>query len=203
MALEIGTYRGGSLQVLACNAKRLISVDIDETIKSRLAGRFENVEFFAGNSGEVLESIVSKLNRAQTSVGMVLVDGDHSREGVRRDLSCVLKLNVREPMAILMHDTFNPEVRAGVLDIPWANHPHVHELDLDVCSGVFFSNAFDTAAARSMWGGIGCALLLPEPREGKLSIHRSSQPAFEALFAKSVHVPAPLWKRAYQRLKKA
>jgi hypothetical protein len=203
VALEIGTYQGGSLQVLACNAKRVISLDIDEMVKNRLAGRFGNVEFLTGNSGEVLDSLVDELNRAQTSVGLVLVDGDHSREGVRRDLSHVLRLNVRKPMAVLMHDTFNPEVRAGVLDVSWANNPHVHELDLDVCSGVFFSKAFDTAAAKSMWGGIGCALLLPEPRAGKLSIQRSSQPAFEALFPKSVHVPAPLWKRAYQQLKKA
>jgi len=203
LALEIGTYQGGSLQMLVQHAKRVISVDIDKTVGEKLAGSFSNVEFIAGDSVTTLPEVVRDLNKRRERVGLVLVDGDHSRVGVKRDLLNVLKLDVQEPMALLMHDTFNPDVRLGILDVDWGSYPHVHEVDLDLCGGMCFQEAFDTAAKGSMWGGLGCALLLPESRVGKLRIQRNQQPAFDALLPKSVHIPAPLWQRIGRRLRGA
>lgn len=195
LALEIGTYQGGSLQVLSQYAGQVISLDIDPQVPGRLAGMFPNVEFITGDSDGVLPLLIEKLNSERRSVGFVLIDGDHTRDGVRRDIQHVLKLHVKEPLAIMMHDSFNPAVRAGVLDVDWSSHPHVHELELDFSCGVFFEKPFDTASARTMWGGLACALLLPERREGPLEVSQSQSLAFRLLLRESIHVPRSLWKR--------
>lgn len=195
IALEIGTYQGGSLQVLSQSARKVISVDIDPNVSGRLAAMFDNVEFITGDSDVALPLLIERLNSERRAVGFVLIDGDHTRAGVRRDIEHVLKLNVAEPLAIVMHDSFNPDVRAGILDIDWCAHPHVHELELDFSCGVFFERPFDTAPARTMWGGLACALLLPTRREGELQIRQSQNPAFRLLSLKSIHLPRPLWDR--------
>lgn len=195
LALEIGTYQGGSLQVLSQYAEHVISVDIDAQVPGRLAGMFPNVEFVTGDSDGVLPSLIEKLNSERRSVGFVLIDGDHTRDGVRRDIQQVLKLQVNEPLAIMMHDSFNPDVRAGILDVDWSSHPHVHELEVDFSSGVFFEKPFDTAPARTMWGGLACALLLPEKRGGSLEVGQSQGLSFRLLSRESIHGPRSLWKR--------
>jgi hypothetical protein len=195
LALEIGTYQGGSLQVISQYAGHVISVDIDPEVPGRLAGIFPNVEFVTGDSDLVLPSLIEKLNRERRGVGFVLIDGDHTHDGVRRDVEHVLQLNVTEPLALLIHDSFNPAVRSGILDVDWPSYPHVHEFEVDFSGGVFFEKAFDTAPARTMWGGLACALLLPAKRERALPFSQSQSFAFGLLYAESAHAPRSLWKR--------
>jgi Methyltransferase domain len=191
LSLEIGTYQGGSLQVIAQYSKQVISLDLDPAVAARLDGKFPNVQFRSGNSATLLPELVSELNASGRNVGFVLIDGDHSREGVRRDVESVIKLKVKERMVILMHDGFNPGCRSGMREANWAACPHVHYVELDFTSGNFHAQDHDTAQARSMWGGFACAVLEPEERQGPLEIRERQRGLFEAIYPLSIHFPAP------------
>lgn len=187
-AVEVGTYKGGSLQVLAHFCKHVDSIDIDPAVADELGSRFSNVTFHTGNSAEILTSVLRAASEASDPVGFVLIDGDHSTEGVRRDINALLSVSPMCEMVVLMHDAFNPDCRAGILSANWQLHPHVHELEIDYIPGVYHQQAYDTAAARTMWGGFACALLKPEPRQGDLVISQRQKGLFEAVLLQSSHV---------------
>lgn len=189
LSLEIGTYKAGSLQVISELSHKVVAVDIDKSIEASLAGRFGNVEFRIGDSGSVVPDLVAELNLAAKQVDFVLIDGDHSAEGVRRDIDAVLGLAVRNRMVILMHDGFNPDCRRGMLAAAWQKNPHVRYVEIDYSVGNFHSPPVDTALPQSMWGGFACALLEPGQREGNLTIRQHQRAAFETIYAVSAHAP--------------
>lgn len=192
VAVEIGTYRGGSLQVIAHFAKRVISVDIDPSVPERLAGRFPNVTYSVGDSKEVLPAVIDSLNAEGANVGFFLIDGDHSTKGVRRDVEAVLRYRPKGPCVIIMHDSFNPACREGIRTAEWAASPYVQWVDLDFVPGIYHQHAYDTADARTMWGGFASAYLTPEPRAQGLVVRESQRGLFEAVKAVSAHAaPAP------------
>jgi len=195
VALEIGTYKGGSLQFLARNSEAVISLDIDPGIPTRLAGKFPNVEFRSGDSHQLLSDLVREMNEQKRPLGFVLVDGDHSTEGVKQDIEQLLNLQPQREIVILLHDSFNPACREGMRRANWASCPFVHQVDLDFIPGIYHYEAHDTAAPRTMWGGFACALLAPEKRIAPLIVQESQQPLYEAVKSVSTHVRQNLWGR--------
>jgi predicted O-methyltransferase YrrM len=187
LSLEIGTYQGGSLQVLAQHSETVISVDINPDVAERLKQQFPNVEFRSGDSSRLLPSLVAELNAARRAVQFVLIDGDHSAEGVRRDIEAILQLEVRERLVILMHDGFNPECRRGMREADWQANRNVHYVELDFTVGNFHAKAFDTAKAGSMWGGFACAVLEPDQRVHDLVIQERQKAVFEAVVPVSIY----------------
>ena len=202
-AIEVGTYKGGSLQVLAHFCEHVASIDIDSSIADALAGRFANVTYYTGNSAELLPSVLRSYAQDREPVGFVLIDGDHSTEGVRCDINALLSVTPSCDLVVLMHDAFNPDCRAGILSANWQGSPHVHEVEIDFIPGVYHQQAYDTAAARTMWGGFACALLKPEPRQGDLVISQRQQGLFEAVLLQSSHAPQrrTLLQRAKSRVR--
>jgi hypothetical protein len=198
-AVEVGTYKGGSLQILAHYCKYVESIDINPSIPSSLGPRFSNVTFHTGNSADLLPAALYASFESGEPVSFVLIDGDHSIEGVRRDINSLLGVPPSCEMVVLMHDAFNPDCRAGILSANWQLCPHVHEVEIDYIPGVYHQQAYDTAAARTMWGGFACALLKPEHRQGDLLISQRQQGLFEAVFLQSSH--APKQPTAFQRSK--
>lgn len=191
LSVEVGTYRGGSLQVISHYSREVLSLDIDPSVEIELKGRFQNVAFRIGDSSSVLPKLVSELNAAGRDVGFVLIDGDHSAEGVRRDIENVLQLSVRRRLVILMHDSFNPDCRRGMLQVDWTGNPHVHMVELDFVSGSFHKEAVDTAQDRSMWGGFACAVLEPKPRTHDLVVSEQRRALYDAVYPHSVHATGP------------
>jgi hypothetical protein len=191
-AVEVGTYKGGSLQVLAHFCKQVECIDIDPAVADALGPRFSNVTFHTGNSAELLPSALRAASEACDPVGFVLIDGDHSTEGVRRDINALLSVPPSCELVVLMHDAFNPDCRAGILTANWHGSPYVHEVEIDYIPGVYHQHAYDTATARTMWGGFACALLKPEPRQGELVISQRQQGLFEAVLLQSSHAPQRL-----------
>jgi cephalosporin hydroxylase len=189
LSLEIGTYQGGSLQVLAHYSRKVISLDIDPGVETRLQPLFGNVEFRTGNSTTLLPSLVQELNRTGNQPDFVLIDADHSTEAVRRDIKAVLQLRIAKPMLVLMHDSFNPDCRAGILGVGWEQNPHVTAVDVDFVQGIYHKKAFDTAAARTMWGGFACAVLDPAVRSEPLEVQRTHQAIYDGIFPLSSHFP--------------
>ncbi|MEO8614353.1 MAG: class I SAM-dependent methyltransferase [Luteolibacter sp.] len=187
LALEIGTYRGGSLQVLSRFSDAVISVDIDPEVEQRLSGRFQNVKFVSADSSSCLPDLVRDLNARKQPVGFVLVDGDHSSAGVRRDINALLELQPQQPLVMIMHDSFNPACREGMRTADWSKSPYVRHVELDFIPGIYHHDAHDTAEARSMWGGFACAVLDPQKREGSLIVHESQRGLHEAVKRDSRH----------------
>lgn len=190
LALEIGTYEGGSLQVLSAYSESVISLDINPAVAEKLHGRFSNVEFRSGTSGHVLPDLVASFNSSGNTPQFVLIDGDNSTEGVRRDIEALLALKPVNDVVIILHNSFNPDCRAGMTSANWSASPHVHAVDVDFVPGVFFQEAYSTIPAGSMYGGFGCALLKPERREGPLEIRQSERQVFETVLGRlSIYPP--------------
>jgi hypothetical protein len=181
LSLEVGTYQGGSLQTLARFSENVISIDRDPDVPRRLAGRFRNVEFRCGDSLHLLPTVVEEINRTGGGCGLVLIDGDHSGNGIRRDIESVLNLVPRERVVVLLHDSFNPDCRAGMKSANWASCPYVHQVELDYIPGIFHYEAHDAAEPRSMWGGFACAVLWPQERVGDLVVRESQNGLYEAV----------------------
>lgn len=187
VAIEVGTYEGGSLQVLSRFSEQVFSIDIDGAVKAKLSPRFENVVFRTGSSHQQIPLVLKDVEAHGRNVEFVLIDGEHSATGVQRDINAILALQPRKPCVILVHDSFNPACRVGIRGADWSLSPHVHAVDLDFVPGVYHEEAYDTAGPRTMWGGFACALLLPEARREPLRVKASQQGLFDAVFARSAH----------------
>jgi hypothetical protein len=200
VSLEIGTYKGGSLQVLSRFSEAVISVDLDPAVANSLAGKFPNVVFRSGDSNQLLPQLVQELNEQRRPVGFVLVDGDHSAAGVRRDIEALLEIIPQQELVLLLHDSFNPGCREGMRSADWGRSPFVQDVELDFIPGIYHHNAHDTADPRCMLGGFACAVLSPAKRTGSLVVRESQLHLHEAVKRVSSHVPGNLWRRLRRRL---
>lgn len=177
VAIEIGTRFGGSLQVLAEYCDHIYSLDIDPDVPARLEGQFSNVSYLIGPSDQTLPQLIDRLHREKSEVGFVLVDGDHSAEGVRKDMENLLRIQPLNELYIIMHDSFNPIVRRGLMAVDWAACPYVHRVELDLVPGFVTSQR---EFLDQLWGGLALAVLEPEPRIGDLQITAWSQLTYDA-----------------------
>jgi hypothetical protein len=177
VAIEIGTRFGGSLQVLSRFSERVYSLDIDPEVPRRMQGRFPNVEFLIGPSDQTLPPLLDRLQSEGAEVSFVLVDGDHSAEGVRKDIESLVRLRPTVDLYVVMHDSFNPECRRGLRDAEWASCPYVHAVELDFVPGcVNPSPAF----RGQLWGGLALGILKPQPRRGGLEVVARSELTYRA-----------------------
>ncbi len=201
-AIEVGSRWGGSMQVLSRYADRVISVDIDPTCQERLGPTYSNAEFVTGDSKEMLPPLFRRLQAEKVKVGFVLIDGDHSAEGVKNDVEALMGYVPACPMYVIMHDSFNPAVRQGITSVRWAENPHVHSVEVDFIPGVLHVGA---DVHREMWGGFALAVLRPELRLDQLVISTRKAPLFEAVRRQSSHWfwdPAALAGRIGRRLRR-
>ena len=178
-SIEIGTFHGGSLSLIAQYSKAVFSIDIDETVPTRMP-KFANpnVRYLIGPSQEILPHLLAELDEAGLFPEFVLVDGDHSAEGVRRDFELLLDYVPKRPLVVLAHDSFNPGCRSGILAVNWNRSKYVREVDLDFVPGRITSH--NGAGQKELWGGFALAYLSPRAREGPLQIKRSAQSLFDA-----------------------
>ena len=182
-AVEVGTYRGGSLSLIAQHSQVVFSIDIEPMSASVRV--FPNVSFLTGPSEELLPTLLDELSQQELDPQLILVDADHSREGVARDLDIVLKHSTRVPMWIVMHDSMNPGCRAGMLAADWAANPQIHFVDLDFVPGRLIEHG--GGGTGDLWGGLGLACMLPHDRQGPLTVGQSSQQMREVFLAQQIN----------------
>uniref|UniRef100_A0A9E8CSJ1 Class I SAM-dependent methyltransferase n=1 Tax=Bosea sp. NBC_00436 TaxID=2969620 RepID=A0A9E8CSJ1_9HYPH len=184
VSLEIGTFLCGSLRPIAAMSRRVYTFDIDPN-QHRSSALFPNVSFITGDSAKTLPLIIEKINASDEEVNFILVDGSHEEEGVRGDLTHCLRYKPKlRPTVILMHDSANPAVRAGILSAPWSDCPFVHGVDLDFVPGLLFDRA---DIKGQIWGGLAAAVMLPTPRSGPLEITSTFEPSRQALLKQSAY----------------
>lgn len=183
-AIEIGTYKGGSLSLISQYAEVVFSIDIDPSIPEKFK-QFSNVSFFTGPSQIILPALLRELDQAEIAVDFVLIDGDHSTEGIKRDIEIMLTYIPKSPMFIMMHDGFNPKCRQGMLAAQWEKSPYVHWVDLDFIPGRVVEHG--GGGDGEMWGGLALAYFHPIKRTQSFRVDASSQRIFERM--KSLQYP--------------
>jgi len=186
VAIEIGAFEGQTLDLIARHSNRTVSIDPNPAVKERLEGRIPNCEFLVKTSDDALPSLIAEFNEQKTPLEFVFVDGNHARDFVFRDLTNLLRYRPVTRTVILMHDSFNPKCRSGMLAVDWQGCPHCHYVELDFCSGLVHINE---DCRGEMWGGLGFVLLLPEARTEQLIVRQTHQLTFEA--ARSARQASP------------
>jgi hypothetical protein len=179
-SIEIGTYHGGSLSLISQYSRAVFSIDIDPEVPGRLPP-MDNVSYFTGDSRQLLPMLFEALGEDDLAVDFVLIDGDHSAEGVRRDLNLVLDYKPRKPLFVMMHDSFNPECRRGILAANWAQSPHVAWVEVDFVPGRMIEGD-DNPFRGELWGGLALGLMVPEKRQGDLRIGQAAQGLYELAY---------------------
>jgi hypothetical protein len=185
-AIEVGVYRAGSLSILARFCKQVFALDIDPTCAALFRDQFPNVEFVTGDSRHTLPQVLKRLSTAGEPLGFVLIDADHSRDGVQHDIESLLRYTPIRPLYVVMHDSFNPECRRGIKTADWSSSSYVHLVELDFVTGRFAA-AEEGDSQREMWCGFALAVLLPEKRDGDVVIHENEQLLQRTAFRASVH----------------
>jgi hypothetical protein len=150
LAIEIGTGQGGSLRRIAATVEHVHALDRAEPSSELVA--IPNVTFHTGDSHELLPRLLARLASDGANVDFVLVDGDHTPEGVRRDVEALMSSPAISRTVIALHDTANRDVRAGLEAIDYAAWPRLAWVDLDWVPGFVFCNGPSQGEA---WGGLG------------------------------------------------
>lgn len=184
VAIEIGTFKGGSLQVISHYSEKVYSIDISKAPGDFLAPKFPNVEFVVGESAKCLHDLFKRIKGEGKRLDFILVDGDHTRKGVYRDLEAIFSFSHEHPLTILMHDSFNPECRKGIHTFLKSHPRKVVYAELDYVTGSYWHN--DTY--REMWGGLALIKYDPKKDSDELHINQSQKKLFEAAYLHSVHL---------------
>ncbi len=177
VSIEVGTFEGQTFSLIAEYSKRAISIDPDPNCKDRQAADFPNGEYLVARSDDVLPPLIERFNSERTPLEFVFIDGDHGKESVRHDINNVLKYRPVTQCVVLMHDSFNPECREGILSSDWRACEYCHFVEIDFLPGIVHLNE---ACRGEMWGGMAMALLLPNKREGALPVRATHQLTFNA-----------------------
>ncbi len=152
LAIELGTAEGASLHRIALHAREVHSFDLREPVLPPPA----NAVLHTGDSHELLPAFLAELTETDRNVDFALVDGDHSAEGVRRDIEDLLDSPAVHRTVIVVHDTANEQVRRGVEAVRFAAWPKVAHVELDWVPGHLFA---EPALRNELWFGLGLVVV--------------------------------------------
>jgi hypothetical protein len=154
LAIELGTAEGGSLERIAAHSREVHTFDLITPPFD--VSRFPNVTFHTGDSHVLLPELLASFAEEERNVDLVLVDGDHSTAGVKQDLEDLLASPAVGKTIILLHDTANETVRAGIELVPLEAYPKVAYVDLDLVAGYMFR---EPELLHELWGGLGLVVV--------------------------------------------
>jgi hypothetical protein len=153
LAIELGTAQGGSLGRIAAHTAEVHTFDLEPEPLDLPS----HVHVHAGDSHVLLRQVLAGFAEAGRNVDFALVDGDHTTDGVRRDLTDLLESPAVGRTVILLHDMANGAVRAGVRAVDFARFPKVAYVDLG-----FVELAQSGGALTDHWGGLGLVIVDPD-----------------------------------------
>jgi predicted O-methyltransferase YrrM len=136
--LELGYHRGGATKWLAEFSEKVITVDVNEFV-SDAPNQFHNVEAW---NCPTLEA-ASRIKKEKLFFDLAIIDADHSRKAVSADINGIIE----HSGIILMHDSFNPDCRKGMVDALKKQDSHAYYLD------------FIPSVSKNdgLWGGLAIA----------------------------------------------
>jgi Methyltransferase domain len=148
LSIEIGTDKGGSLELIAANSEAVHAFDLIRAPEVT-SERFPTVSFHTGDSHELLPRVLEQLVSAGQDVDFAFVDGDHTAAGVRKDVEDLLSSPSVDRTVILVHDTLNERIRAGLEQVDYAAFGKVRLVDLDFVQGRALREHGE------LWAGLG------------------------------------------------
>lgn len=154
LSIEIGTAEGGSLARIAAHSNEVHSFDLVEAQPA--ARELENVTFHTGDNHVLLPELLKQLEAEGRNVDFALVDGDHSSEGVKRDMEDLLDSPAVGNTTIIMHDSANEVVRAGLEAVDYASYEKAKYVDLDFFAGYVFRRP---DILDELWGGLALVVV--------------------------------------------
>jgi len=176
LAIEIGTAQGGSLKRIVAHSAEVHSFDL--VAPPADVACLDNVTFHTGDSHDLLGAFLREASDAGRQIDFVLIDGDHTADGVRRDIVDVLSCDAVQRAVIVLHDTLNPEVRSGIEAAAIGDHPKVALYEPDLVPGYL---ARREPYRLQMWGGLGLIVVDAAAREERPDAVRDDR--FHELFA--------------------
>ena len=191
LAIEIGTGEGGSLARIAEHSLEVHSFDVIEPDPH--IRELANVTLHTGNNHELLPELLVRLSDEGRNVDFVLVDGDHSADGVCQDVRTLLDSRAIARTIIVVHDTMNGEVRTGLERVRYEAYPKVAYVELDFVPGYMFR---EPSLLHELWGGLG--LVVVDSRRGAYFEGAVRQSRYFEAFGLMHEAQAPLVER--QRL---
>ena len=151
LSLELGTYKGGSLSLIAAYSAEVHAFDL----ASHTLDELPHVSHHVGDTRTTVPLVLDELAREQRTVDFALVDADHSREGVETDMSNLLHSPAVRQTVILLHDCANEAVREGA------------RRAIQQASGIAYADLSFVAPNRrssllaEAWGGLGIVVVDP------------------------------------------
>lgn len=115
IAVEIGSYDGGCLHAYVKLFDKVISIDLQN--RSRL----KEVDYIIGDSQKALPLLKETIGGKNTKIDFLMIDGDHSYDGVKADFNLYHKL-VRKGGIIAFHDILDTELHRELfcrVDLFW------------------------------------------------------------------------------------
>jgi hypothetical protein len=149
LSLELGTFRGGTLAPIAARSREVHTFDL----ASHTTDILPNVAYHVGDTRTTLPRALHEFSEARRNVDFVLVDADHSRAGVERDMSNILRSPAVATTVILVHDCANEAVREGARNAI-AAAPDIAYADLS-----FVVPASSSSLLAESWGGLGIVVV--------------------------------------------
>jgi hypothetical protein len=176
LAVEIGTANGGSLARIARYSDEVHSFDL--AAPPTALTDLDNVTYHTGDSHVLLPDVLQTFARAGRSIDFVLVDGDHSADGVRRDIHDLLSCAAVANTVSVLHDTLNEVVRSGIESVDLTQRPKVRLGELDLVPGYL---ARREPYRLQLWGGLG--LIVVDAASATVRTGPIRDDRFHALFA--------------------
>jgi hypothetical protein len=152
LAIEIGSAEGAGTRRLAEYADEVHSFDLSPPTLELP----ERVRVHVGDSHELLPPALAAFAEQGRNVDFVVVDGDHSATGVRRDIEDLLDSAAVARTVILIHDIANERVRTGVDAVRFAAWPKVAYVHLDWVPGQLFR---EPGLQHQLWYGLGLVVV--------------------------------------------
>ena len=152
VAIEVGSAEGAGLRRIAAHAGEVHSFDLAPPSLPVP----DNVTLHTGDSHQLMPQLLGEFAQQDRNVDFALVDGDHSPDGVRRDIEDLLNSPALARTVILIHDTANERVRQGVDAVRFGAWPKVAHVDLDWLPGRLFAAP---QLRNELWYGIGLVLV--------------------------------------------
>ena len=151
LAVEIGTAQGGSLSRIAAHSGHVHSFDLEFQVDR---SEVDNVTFHEGDSHLLLPAFLADLEREGGNLDFALLDGDHSYEGVKQDLEDLLASGAVSRTVIVLHDTMNEGVRAGIESVDFESYSKIVFTDLN-----FVLEHQSASPLEEAWGGFALVVV--------------------------------------------
>ena len=181
LAVEIGTAEGGSLRRIAAHSSEVHSIDLNHEPVLSQEPLPDHVTLHTGPSAELVPSLLRSFAQAGRNLDFALVDGDHSFEGAVGDIEALLRSPATRRSVILIHDSMNAEVRAGIESLGLEGYEKVVYHELDFVPGYIYA---DGVARDAVWGGL--ALVMTDVRRSPGYVESTRQSRYHEPF-ESIH----------------